>query len=150
MPLFIAAIRAILSLPFWAVNPANGSDLRSQHSCNRALPRGRARLLVRVQRNRAGRCFRSALRLGVRGRHCTSFAVIPLIFDRDDVGLGFGTVLATCSILVIASAVLGGGFVLHGSPQFALGALLGAGMGSVLAYWALGEDRKKRGVPRRR
>jgi hypothetical protein len=77
-----------------------------------------------------------------------AFITVPLAVDRDDPHLKMREILIAFGLLIFAAVGLGAGTVLHGSPQFALGAVIGATIGGALSYWAFGEDRRKRGVPR--
>ena len=73
----------------------------------------------------------------------------PLMFDRDDPTLIAGKTGPFALIAIIAAATnFGAGIVLHGSREYWIGGALGAAIGGALSYWAFGQDRADRGVPR--
>lgn len=87
-----------------------------------------------------GWAFGSALTL--------SIATIPFTVDRDDpAGSGFA-LWGMLACLTGASAIFGAGIAWHSSREYWLGAAFGALIGWPLGYWAFGDDRKQRGVPR--
>lgn len=85
------------------------------------------------------------------GAAATAFGfAVPLIVDRDDPGFESEKWVgpAAVAFALSSSAVFGAGIVLHGSREYLIGGALGALAGGGLSYWANGDDRKQRGVPR--
>lgn len=79
-----------------------------------------------------------------------SVASIPFTVDRDDPAMLAGgfPLYGMLACLLGATAGFGAGIALHSSPAYWTGAALGAVIGWPLGYWAFGDDRRQRGVPR--
>lgn len=97
-----------------------------------------------------GSAFGAAFGWGFGSAATAALAAIPLTVDRDDpivIAGGFG-LYGCMALLIAASANFGAGIILHGSREYWIGGVLGALAGGALSYWAFGDDRKQRGVPR--
>lgn len=96
-----------------------------------------------------GSAFGAAFGWGFGAAATAMIFATPLYFDRDDPSLIAGTgVLMGLVFILAAAAVFGAGIILHGTREYWIGGALGALIGGALSYWAFGDDRKQRGVPR--
>ena len=73
------------------------------------------------------------------------------VIDADDVGRERLTNVIAFAILLTCAFGLGASWALHGvMSQVSIGAAVGAALFFPMMYWASGQDRIKRGVPRQK